>query len=77
MFDWLYKQANLQSMCFITSQALQPEYQHVLATNPGHSEPRVAAARGTCDLGFGVPVRPSCWGERKHKGGHVVDGGTR
>lgn len=28
MFDWLYKQANLQSMCSITSQAMPPEYQH-------------------------------------------------
>ena len=28
MFDWLYKQANLQSMCSITSSAMPPEYQH-------------------------------------------------
>lgn len=31
MFDWLYKQANLQSMCSITSLAMPPEYQHDLA----------------------------------------------
>lgn len=31
MFDWLYKQANLQSMCSITSQAMQPEYQPCFA----------------------------------------------
>lgn len=30
MFDWLYKQANLQSMCSITSPAMRPEYQHSL-----------------------------------------------
>lgn len=28
MFDWLYKQANLQSMCSITSSTMPPEYQH-------------------------------------------------
>ena len=69
MFDWLYKLANLQSRCFITSQAPQPEYQRALATHPGHSEPRVAAARGTCDLGFGVPARPGCWGRESIKVG--------
>lgn len=31
MFDWLYKQANLQSMCSIPSMATRPEYQHDLA----------------------------------------------
>lgn len=35
MFDWLYKQANLQSMCSITTSAMPPEYQRSSARAGG------------------------------------------
>lgn len=66
MFDWLYKQANLQSMCSVTSLAVQPECQHdsaKLGASCSPPPPRAlgrqhwpagsrgrAAARGTCGL---------------------------
>ena len=66
MFDWLYKQANLQSMCSITSSTMPPEYQHGSARAGGEG---VGLLLATMVNGQGLALkwRSEPWGELKKK----------
>lgn len=59
MFDRLYKQANLQSMCSVTSLAVQPECQHDSAKLGASCSPPPAKGPGPGALASWEP-RASC-----------------